>query len=227
MQRFISLWWSSKTCVTATWGPHSESKVLGWPTTQPLLGPNFRQRSVGCPGGPKYRPSVLRTQDLRAQERTESGDPHSTGSPVGELARFPLQPGKSNLASLIASSSLYNQAASSLWPCPVQPFRPSTDQSHIRRKPRSKKRNHIPRPRLLPLPRPHNSSQLTASGPCPEAHTPSNTQPSGISLATFNTVKLASSSNQSAFTMMPAQRPSQLPPCPGPPPSRPLPPLPK
>ncbi|KAI1638968.1 hypothetical protein F4809DRAFT_639052 [Biscogniauxia mediterranea] len=26
---------------------------------------------------------------------------------------------------------------------------------------------------------------------------------------------------------MPAQRPSQLPPCPGPPPSRPLPPLPK
>ncbi|KAJ0133772.1 Enolase [Fusarium oxysporum f. sp. albedinis] len=28
-------------------------------------------------------------------------------------------------------------------------------------------------------------------------------------------------------TNMPAQRPSQLPPCPGPPPSRPLPPLPK
>ncbi|KAL2137714.1 hypothetical protein VTI28DRAFT_8455 [Corynascus sepedonium] len=148
MQRFISLWWSSKTCVTATWSPHSESKVLGWPTTQPLLGPNFRQRSVGCPGGPKYRPSVLRTQDLRAQERTESGDPHSTGSPVGEFARFPLQPGKSNLASLTASSSLYNQAASSLWPCPVRPFRPSTDQSHIRRKSRSKRRNHIPRPRL-------------------------------------------------------------------------------
>ncbi|KAK6072237.1 hypothetical protein SCUP234_09271 [Seiridium cupressi] len=45
------------------------------------------------------------------------------------------------------------------------------------------------------------------------------------STASLTTVKLASHASEE-FTM-PSQRPSQLPPCPGPPPSRPLPPLPK
>jgi hypothetical protein len=134
--------------------------------------------------------------------------PHPPGSPVGELAPF-----RAGLGRVIWKLSVAASYIRSLCPLAL----PWSGLSNHRHQQDAQDTKNSTTLNDYSATLTHNSLPLTTI-------TQHRRSPPRLSLIPPPTVKLASSTD---FTMMPSQRPSQLPPCPGPPPSRPLPPLPK
>jgi len=158
-------------------------------------------------------------------------DPQSPGSPVGELA--PFAPG---LGAAIWKSSVADTYIR--LPSSRPALRSTTLELIDRQTDRHEHRKHSKRssPGLRITPRQHtyltnslpsSPGSLTTTAHHHQPHPKTNVHHLGLAASPPTTVKLASSTLFDSFDMMPSQRPSQLPPCPGPPPSRPLPPLPK
>ena len=96
MQRFISLWWSSRTrpppshgCVTATWGSAACSCTFMAHLHDSALAEDLASFAWGPPLLPKY--PALRFPYRRLRRPGTDGtsfDPQVLGSPVSELAPF-------------------------------------------------------------------------------------------------------------------------------------------